>query len=374
MTSTDKFIITASQLAISDEQVDELRVISSQITDWEDMYKKTMLHRVASFVYYTLKQNGLLEIVPNNIAEKLHGQYLRNILYNQSLYREIDHLGAALKPFKVVLLKGSALNLDVYPDLGIRPMSDVDVLVYKSERFDTFNALRDAGWIPSDGPVEKSEIHRKVSDVDHKHLPKIHRTSKSGYVELHWKFFAGEDDDFWAKSGMDSAIAYKDNLFILSNELMFAHLCSNFTDGYDLGEPLRTLCDIHEFILKKDLNWGEIDVICKKEPLHSRLLTALNCLHWLFGYEIPSKYTTDEFSGIEPSLDFLALDKIPDRTIGKVRLIRKTFQKCGGLVPFVHFLYKNVFPDKVWLDSKMPPETKYKLLTYWKSHYFHGGK
>lgn len=366
MTSVDKFIVTASQLTLSKEQVEELKTLTSEISDWDIVLKKAILHRVASFLYYTLKQNGLLEAVPEDFAGKLHGQYLKSLLYNKSLFVEIECLGADLKHYKVVLLKGSALNLDVYPDLGIRPMSDVDALVYKSQRFEINEALKEAGWIPYCDCVEKSDVHLKVSDVEHKHLPKLHRTPKSGYVEMHWKFFAGEDDDALAKEGMDSAVSYKDNLFVLNNELMFAHLCSNFTDGYDMGEPLRTLCDIHEYLLKKKIDWDELDRICKGEPLHSRLLTALNCLEWLFGYEIPEKYRTDEFKGVEPSLDFLAEDKIPDRTIGKVRMIRETYQKSGGLLPFVKYVYKNFAPDKEWLETYMPKDSEHKLMAYWK--------
>jgi len=366
MSPTDKFIILSSQLNLSKEQVVGLKALADEISDWNMLYDKAVLHRVASFVYYSLKLNDLLCVVPESIKDKLHGQYLKSLLYNKSLYAEIAMLSADLKRFKVVLLKGSALNLDVYTDLGVRPMSDVDVLVYKNQRFDTFETLKEAGWVPAFEPVQKSDIHSKVSDVEHKHLPHLHRTPKSAYVELHWKFFAGEDDDALAKEGMDSAVSYKDNLFVLNNELMFAHLCSNFTDGYDMGEPLRTLCDIHEFLLKKKIDWDVLDRICSGEPLHSRLLTALNCLEWLFGYEIPEKYKTDEFKGVEPSLDFLAEDKIPDRTIGKIRLIRETYKKSGGLVPFSQYIYKSIVPDKVWLDERMPKESKHKLLSYWK--------
>ncbi len=367
MTSTDKFIITASQLNISEKQVDELKMLIPKIDDWDGLMRKTLQHRVASFLYNSLKRINLLECIPANVANHLHGQYLKNHLSNQSLYGEIEHLAHELNKYKIVLLKGSALNIDVYPDLGIRPMYDVDVLVYKSERFEIFETLKQAGWIPYNDGLEKSEIHRKVNDVDHKHLPKLQRNSKNGYVEIHWKFFAGEDDDTLAKEGMDTAMAYKDNLFVLNNELMLAHLCSNFTDGYDMGEPLRTLCDIHEFLLKKKIDWNEIDRICVHEPLHSRLLTALNCLKWLFGYEIPSKYITDEFNGVEPSLDFLAADKIPDRTIGKIRMIRETYKKSGGLIPFIKFVYKNCIPDEEWLNARMPKESKHKLFEYWKT-------
>jgi hypothetical protein len=48
-----------------------------------------------------------------------------------------------------LLLKGAALALLHYADSGLRPMSDVDILVPHRQAIETIGALIDSGWVPS---------------------------------------------------------------------------------------------------------------------------------------------------------------------------------------------------------------------------------
>lgn len=366
MNATDKFTILVSRLTLSDEQVEELKIDASYFTEWDILYRKAVQHKVGSFIYYNLTKHNLRHLVPVNLLNNWHAEFIRTSLMNERMMFEVDKLAEVLKDEKIVLLKGAALNINLYPSNGIRFMRDVDILVYKDRRDIIYKKLVDAGWIPYNKDVYKSWIHRKINDVEHKHLSEIHRTEKSAYIEPHWKFFAGTNDDELSKEAMDTAIQWEDNLYIMSDEFMFVHLCSNFTDGYDMGESLRTLCDVHEFMIQKDLNWDEIDRICKDEPLHSRLLTAMNCVRWMFGCEIQDKYKTSEFDGIEPSLDYLASDKIADRNISFKRYVKESIAKCDSKVEVMLLIYKTIVPDKVWLREYYS-DSKCMLLSYWRT-------
>ncbi len=363
MSPEEKFIISACSLSLSDDKVDLLRALANDIKDWDTVNLMAQNHRVASFLYYSLKKADLLNTIPTEIAKKWHAVYLSNYLQNESAFSEIRQLAQTVKGEKVVLLKGAALNLMLYPDLGIRPMSDIDVLVEKNRRYEIYKILGEQGWNVGN-TTEKSEIHSKISDVEHKHLPKTNRTENGKYVELHWKFFAGTNDDEISAEAVKTSVKWEENVYLMSNEMMFAHLCSNFTDGYDLGETLRTLCDVNEFLLQKELDWSLLDRICKEEPLHSRLLTALNCVAWMFGTKIPTKYVTNEFEGVEVSLDFLASDKIADRTIGFKRFITDAVKKCDTKTEVFLLFYKTIFPSMEWLKINFRG-SKFPLLSYW---------
>jgi hypothetical protein len=98
-----------------------------------------------------------------------------NQLHIHHAGRWLDPLGRAEIP--VMVLKGMALAQDVYPDVGCRPMSDVDVLV-PSPQFDAALArLVEAGWIGADGRRVDRALHVRHA------LPLVH--PEGGHIDLH---------------------------------------------------------------------------------------------------------------------------------------------------------------------------------------------
>lgn len=93
-----------------------------------------------------------------------------------------------------MILKGSALLALYYPDPGLRPMSDLDLLVHTDEALEAMNLLQRLGWMPRVPvpervvPVTHSLLFRDVGDIK---------------LDLHWHVLwegcgPGMDDDFWA--------------------------------------------------------------------------------------------------------------------------------------------------------------------------------
>jgi len=77
----------------------------------------------------------------------------------------------------VMVLKGMALALRAYPDLGRRPMSDVDVLVPSPQIDEAVDRLLAVGWtIADDRPLPRSWRARHA-------LPLVH--PDGGHIDLH---------------------------------------------------------------------------------------------------------------------------------------------------------------------------------------------
>lgn len=118
---------------------------------------------------------------------------------NRRLFDAGRHLLAVLAEAGIatLILKGGALVPQRYGDLGIRPMSDLDVVVPTSQAEAAIHALEDAGWSPRTA-VTPAFIRMQ-------HAIDLLETGTSLKCDLHWHIYSeccgpDADDDLWAAS------------------------------------------------------------------------------------------------------------------------------------------------------------------------------
>jgi len=105
--------------------------------------------RVAPMLYRCLLDTGQLALLQRRQRETLQRHYHRNVLTN---IKCLHALGALLERtgafgIDVVLLQGAALMSDVYrADVGLRPLSDIDLWVAANQLPMLTRALRDLGY------------------------------------------------------------------------------------------------------------------------------------------------------------------------------------------------------------------------------------
>ena len=101
-------------------------------------------YRLLPLVYRNLSRQGLSG--PQwNILRGIHrNAWSQNQLLFHQVRPLLDELRTGAVP--VLLLKGAALALGVYPDAGCRPMRDIDILVPASHALALFDKLEAAGW------------------------------------------------------------------------------------------------------------------------------------------------------------------------------------------------------------------------------------
>ncbi len=66
---------------------------------------------------------------------------------------------------KVIVLKGTSLATNLYPDIGLRPMGDIDLLVHKSQFRSAIQLVQSIGYrdtIPDAGLDVKDLITYNV--------------------------------------------------------------------------------------------------------------------------------------------------------------------------------------------------------------------
>jgi hypothetical protein len=157
--------------------------------------------RLLPLVYRALVQAGIED--PD--LARLKGVVRRAWYDNQRLFHGVGSALDALEAIGVraMVLKGLPLVLQCYPEVGLRPMADVDVLVEPGRAADAVAALGRVGW-PSDSTRERPWNLPYGEQMLHE----VNCQNADGFsIDLHWRFVpwvardgSGQDPDLWARA------------------------------------------------------------------------------------------------------------------------------------------------------------------------------
>jgi hypothetical protein len=116
--------------------------------DWEQLVTKAQTHGLAPLLYWILSRSGKFSILPELTRNSLRAAYYGTWVYNQLILKELETLAKAFKPagIQVVVLKGACYALTIYPDIGLRPMSDLDLLVLGVKRSEAVQIAKSHGY------------------------------------------------------------------------------------------------------------------------------------------------------------------------------------------------------------------------------------
>jgi hypothetical protein len=218
---------------------------------------------------------------------------------------EILHLARALAPAGIPLLalKGIHLATAVYPQLALREMNDIDVLV-RSEHLDAVAAgLQGLGF---------SALHdtdaEAATRVRH-HLP---RFVKSGVgVEVHWRLAPEGQvplvapEELWQRA-QPSAIA--PHMVQLCPEDALLHVSAHATVSHFFELGIRPLCDIRALIDRHGttIDWDAVADRATAWQCERGLLLALGLTRLLLGTDVP-ELVFDRLRHARPSDEMLHL-------------------------------------------------------------------
>ena len=130
---------------------------------WTPLVEKTRQEGVSAVLFHNITKHRLEDLIPQESYRDLSNHYYTNLKRNMAI---IGKLREALVTFQeagipCIVLKGIALAELVYPSIGMRGMSDVDILVKKEDLFKVDGCLSSLGYISQDSSVGKA-IHNPV--------------------------------------------------------------------------------------------------------------------------------------------------------------------------------------------------------------------
>lgn len=277
----------------------------SVLTDegWTALIEMATRHGVAPLLYRRLKAPPLAGCVPDDVRERLRGLYLNTAACNVRLYEELRLLLLALRAagIPVIVLKGAYLAEQVYRNIALRPMSDIDLLVPASR-------AREAWWVMK----ELGGGYRLIYPATETLIPSFGKDfvcqKPSGFapVEVHWTIrITGlsdekdcmNDEELW-QNARAVRIAEIDTA-TLSVEDFLLHLCLHASYQHEFDCGLRVLCDIAVFIerFEPEIDWS---VLCAQAS-HYRWRKGVYLILYLASFRTGAAVPAEVLTALEPA-------------------------------------------------------------------------
>lgn len=148
----------------------------SQVCDWATE------HRFAACLHHSLGQAGLRQYLPPDLRDRLAAAYKRSTLRALSMQRDMLKTSSILDRAGIphLFMKGAYLAQFAYPELGLRPLRDLDVLVPQDSALAAFEALLASGLERKPPHMGDPAAHL----AERKHLPPV-RFPGGATVEVH---------------------------------------------------------------------------------------------------------------------------------------------------------------------------------------------
>jgi hypothetical protein len=232
-----------------------LRELSA--ADWDDLVWSLNRHSLAPLFYSRLQRGDLESSVPDGTYERLRRIYLSNLNRNVRLYHSIKPVIEALRDggMPVIALKGVHLAENVYHNLALRPMDDVDLMVRKDDLPLAAKRLIAMGFTAPGyvGPDLDCSVHQHLAAF-----------SKMGIatIEIHWTIanpndpFEIDTDGLWERACGVTIGGIE--LLGLSPEDSLLYSCIHAAYQHKCEKAILPLYDILEIIRRseQELNWS----------------------------------------------------------------------------------------------------------------------
>jgi hypothetical protein len=159
----------------------EVRELASTSIDWPKVADAAEYHGLTPLLLKNLREAGAA--APDDVTRAMEQRCAATVRQNLFLTSELLRVHASLKDrgIETVSLKGAVLASQIYGDLGLRPFSDIDLLIKREQISVAESAVREAGYeaeyaIP---PQHRERWMQQQCELTFRHSGTIR-------LELHW--------------------------------------------------------------------------------------------------------------------------------------------------------------------------------------------
>lgn len=337
--------------------------------DWAMILDWASEHRFAPYLWHSLGVAGLRASLPVDVAARLEGAYRAATFRALSVQREMLGVHDALESAGIphIFLKGAYLAQFAYPELGLRPMRDIDVLVGRERAMEAFDCLRAAGFACDASTSASAEAFLE----DRKHLPRL--LSPNGVaIEVHMRLMEGElahapaSDEFamHAQGSVRRSLAGRELSFSGAENLL-VHLCVHAAIEHRFDNGPLTLCDVRHLVASSNIDWDKVWRIASDlgATRGVALVLKLTQLQWPdldVGLRAQAAPTIADDADILPIASRLMMRSFSDRHVVEFARRARSQQGVSG---YMHFVWRQLFPPRAEMATQFPVRPGSLLLT-----------
>lgn len=332
-------------------------------------------YRTLPLVYWNLEKQGFRHPLMGMLRGIRRRAWYENRLLFRRLAPVIEMLHRAAIP--TLLLKGAALALLYYPDPGLRPMDDLDVLVPEAQALQTLRLLESQGC-KQEGK-NAGGFRFREGDLGFRHsLQLFHRDGRQ--IDVHWHVlylasFGGADQPFW-EAGVPLVFeGIPTRALCASDQLL--HACAH-GPMWNPIPPMRWVADAFIVMRSLKIDWQRLLMLAERFRLVATVREGLEYLASVLAAPIPPEVLAAlrriKLSKPE-ELEYQRLRK-PWPLLGPIDSVLATYQvyarcmrgetrfaKLAGFPRYLQCIWRLERPRQLWPEAMRRIVQRIRLMS-----------
>lgn len=236
-------LLTSLNVALSPEQKQKLETTPQDT--WAAAVDLALQYRIGPLLQSQLTSLDIYQLLPTLSMERLQNAYRftvgKNLRLNYELKIVLSAFAAAAIP--VIVLKGAFLVQEVYSNIALRTVGDIDILVHEADLSHAVQVLRELGY-------KQMSTLPETPAIGH-HLPRFIHNGNVAVVELHWQLLDDNPlsintNELWEHS--IPMVLVDTPAKALAPEDLLLHICCHAVYGHGLNQDMRFLIDITKIV------------------------------------------------------------------------------------------------------------------------------
>jgi len=335
-------------------------------------------HSLAPLLYRTLKMEGRLQQVTEEVGSSLRQAYLANVARNLMLNKALVEVLDAFEThgIQAIVLKGAVLSETIYPDIGTRPMADVDLLVRPEDLPQIEVILTDLGYeLRWSYELSEAFCRRFRSEL----IAYSDRWHAS--IDIHWHLL--NQTWFHRVCSIDLSALWADTrpmvigkaqALQLAPEHNLLHLCVHLALQHDY-QGILWYVDIDRVARSEDIRWDRFVADAHAFKIKTAVYYALVFTRQLLGTPIPdSALNVLRPSRLRLRLVYrfvnptMVLDADRPMLPRRGRFVLRLFL-IDDWRDALRFLVSASFPDRQWMMGRYRLKRRWMLLLCYPLHW-----
>jgi hypothetical protein len=362
-------LLQLCSIASGQEEKEPVIREAESFSNWKLFTDLAVRHGVAALVWQNMSDLSLTKPVPEPERTILEGSRLRSITrvaYITSVAGDVVSI-LGKEGIRVLLLKGLALEHQVYGSRGLRQMSDADLLVAPEEALQARDILIREGFVSM--PM-KSQLYRHIILDLGNHLPELHRGGVS--VDLHHRLFGPEGATMISHAIKNAAVLSVEGktFHVLPPAIAFLGLVSHIYKHGVKGEfQLRLYNDIGLLLKKYGSEILDEDLMLSSSQagIENEVREVLSVVSGAWGIQVPQEMRLSPEQGKEAVKTFIQRILHPGlvKPVSQREFFRRNLKSIRGVRKKLIFIAGDLFPSVGFMKRRYGCRTTMQALLYY---------
>ena len=319
--------------------------------NWDAVRQCAEENAVAPLLYASLKGHPGDQF-PQPFIERLRIEFLRADTANWVALRQLQSLGAEFQTARIpaIALKGGALATTLYPDPALRPMSDLDFLIPRSQFADADALMRAQGF---KSPVE---LTQDFAPRWTNYRAYARGGKDPAHIELHWHLF--KSPYYWMRVPIEwfwehttEMMIQQQSIRVFSREAQFLHLAAHFA-LHHRSERLLWSYDLARWIARDRavMDWDLLVETSERFGLAIAVRAALAQVSETWGVRAPDAATA-RWNASRPGWQDRTAFALMNARRGEARFLLDLVSLSGVNAKW-QFLWYHLFPARAYMRDR----------------------